>query len=39
MSEEKSIEHFKEWRPAIDNACETLSSAQSKLKINEVLLR
>jgi hypothetical protein len=39
MSEEKITEHFKECRPTIDNACATLSSAQSKLKRNMVLLR
>jgi peptidoglycan hydrolase CwlO-like protein len=39
MSEEKIMEHFKECRPAIDNACATLSGAQSKLKRNVVLLR
>jgi chromosome segregation ATPase len=39
MSEEKITEHFKECRPTIDNACATLSSAQSKLKRNVVLLR
>jgi hypothetical protein len=39
MSEEKIIEHFKECRPTIDNACAALASAQSKLKRNMVLLR
>jgi hypothetical protein len=39
MSEEKITEHFKECRPTIDNTCETLTSAQSKLKRNMVLLR
>jgi hypothetical protein len=39
MSEEKITEHFKECRQTIDNACATLSDAQSKLKRNAVLLR
>jgi hypothetical protein len=39
MSEEKITEHFKECRPAIDKTCATLTSAQSKLKRNAVLLR
>ena len=38
MSEETIMEHFKECIPVVDNACATLSSAQSKLKINAVLL-
>jgi hypothetical protein len=39
MSKEKITKHFKECRPAIDNACASLSGAQSKLKSNAVLLR
>jgi hypothetical protein len=39
MSEERIMEHFKECRPAIDNACATLSDAQLKLKRNGALLR
>jgi hypothetical protein len=39
MLEENIIEHFKECRTTIDNACETLSGAQSKLKRNTILLR
>jgi hypothetical protein len=39
MPDEKITEHFKECRPAIDNACAALSSAQSKMKRNMVLLR
>jgi hypothetical protein len=39
MPEETIIEHFKERRPSIDNACASLSGAQSKLKRNAVLLR
>ena len=39
MSEEKITENFKECRPAIDNSCVFLASAQSNLKRNTVLLR
>jgi len=39
MSEKKITENFKECRPPIDNACETLSNGQSKLKRNVVLLK
>jgi hypothetical protein len=39
MLEEKITEHFKECRTVIDNACVSLSGAQSKLKRNVVLLR
>jgi hypothetical protein len=39
MSEEKVMEYFKECITSIDNACETLSGSQSKLKRNAVLLR
>jgi len=37
MLEEKTIEHFKECGPAIENVRATLASAQVKLKGNEVL--
>jgi hypothetical protein len=33
------MKHFKECKPAIDNACATLSNAQSKLKRNATLFR
>ena len=33
------MEHFKECRPSIDNACEALSGTQLKLKRNGVVLR
>jgi len=33
------MEHFKKCRPSIDDACATLSDAQSKLKRNVALLR
>jgi hypothetical protein len=39
ISEERIMEHFKECRPTIDDACATLSDAQSKLKRNVALLR
>jgi hypothetical protein len=39
ISKERIMEHFKECRPAIDDACASLSDAQSKLKRNAVLLR
>jgi hypothetical protein len=39
VSEERIIEHFKECRSTIDNACTTLTSAQEKLKGNMVLWR
>jgi hypothetical protein len=39
MSEEIIMEHFKECRLAIDNACPALSDAQLKLKRNGALLR
>jgi hypothetical protein len=39
ISEERIMEHFKKCRPTIDNACATLSDAQSKLKRNAALLR
>jgi hypothetical protein len=38
-SEEKIMEHCKECRPTIDNACASLSNAQLKLKRNGALLR
>jgi hypothetical protein len=33
------MKHFKECKPTIDNACATLSNAQSKLKRNAALFR
>jgi hypothetical protein len=33
------MKHFKECKPAIDNACAALSNAQSKLKRNATLFR
>jgi hypothetical protein len=39
ISEGRIMEHFKECKPAIDNACASLSDAQLKLKINGALLR
>jgi hypothetical protein len=33
------MNHFKECRPTIDNACAVLSNAQSKLKRNATLFR
>jgi hypothetical protein len=39
ISEEGIMKHYKKCRPAIDDACATLSDAQSKLKRNAALLR
>jgi hypothetical protein len=39
ISEEGIMNHYKKCRPAIDNACATISDAQSKLKRNATLLR
>jgi hypothetical protein len=39
ISEERIMETFKECIPDIDDACASLSDAQSKLKRNSALLR
>jgi hypothetical protein len=39
LSDDRAMRHFKECIPARENACATLSNAQSKLKRNATLLR
>jgi hypothetical protein len=39
ISDDRAMKHFKECIPARENACATLSNAQSKLKRNAALFR
>ena len=39
ISDDRSMKHFKEWKPARENACVALSNTESKLKRNATLYR